>query len=275
MSGQRELLPFDPKAWLSDIHLRECCDLRARGALIDLVCLAFDGSPRGFLSNGGLPVNDRMIAGTLRVSVPEWMEIRKLLLETNRVKVNDSGVLYIPRMVRDAAVRAAAKEGGALGGNPALKDEEKPGKRAKAITARVYFAELPLHLQTKEVRAAVEEWVEYRQRKKFVLTERAVAREVNLLSALKPQEVLNWFECAISKQWRSVYPPPENWTPSGVAHNDPAVADYAEQIAACVLEREGYEIGRLFKKIEDAIGKTGLAAARTAADAIIAKRRGK
>ena len=215
-------LAFDTKAWLTDAELR-CVPPEARGCLIDLMCYAHQGQPYGHVSVSGKPMNDEMIARLLYLPPEEWARIKTILLESHRIYVAEhTGSIYIKRMVRDHEQRMLATEGGMRGGNPQLldrTDEPRPVKaeRAKPITALIYWNRLPAHLQTPEMKDAVNEWHDYRTRRKILLTRESMARQINTLAPLSPDQAVVWIQTAIDRNWRGLYPPPNG---SGYARKD-------------------------------------------------------
>ena len=210
--SSKTIIDLDTHAWLSDPEMR-MCEPQDRGVLIDLMCLAKKGQPEGHVTNvNGAAMPDAHIARFLHLDVDVFAACKARLLVNNRICIAEhTGAIYIPRMVRDAAIRDAATAGGRKGGNPTLladEPEEKP-KASRPITVGFFWNKLPMHLQTPEMRSAITEWIEYRQRKRFVLTAAAVTREVNTLAPLTAAQAVEWITCAIDKQWRGFYPPPQ------------------------------------------------------------------
>lgn len=204
-------LAFDTRAWLGDAELR-CVPPEARGCLIDLMCYAHQGQPYGHVSVSGKPMNDEMIARLLYLSPDEWARIKSILLESHRIYVAEhTGSIYIKRMVRDHEQRMLATEGGKRGGNPALlrgmEDADGGDNPRRPITVNIYWNRLPSHLQTDEMRAAITEWHEYRQRKKILLTKESMVRQINQLTPLSAEQAVMWIHNAIDRNWRGLYPP--------------------------------------------------------------------
>ena len=210
----KTIIDFDTDAWLSDHELR-MCEPQDRGVLIDIMCLAKKGQPEGHVTTGkGAAISDSHIARFLHMDQSVFCECKSRLLASNRICIAEhTGAIYVPRMVRDAAIREASTDGGRKGGNPQLtrigdEPDAKP-KASKPITVAYFWNKLPCHLQTPDMRDAVAEWIEYRQRTRLVLTTAAVAREVRTLSPLTAPQAVEWITCAIDKQWRGFYPPPQ------------------------------------------------------------------
>lgn len=124
---------FYPGDWLRDLALRSC-SVPARGLWIDLLALAWDGSPRGYCRVGDRPLSVEEIArlvGSQPRQVRRWIDE---LVMRGVCSIDADGSLYSRRMLRDEEIRTKRAAGGHLGGNPALmggaegrKDNRKVG----------------------------------------------------------------------------------------------------------------------------------------------------
>ena len=106
--------------WLSDIHLKQC-KWEGKGLLADLMAMAHHGTPRGYVTNGGLSVSDKEIAKNFGETEKKTKKLMQKLLDTHRIGLTDDGTIYIPSMVRETAQAEKAATDGAKGGNPDLK----------------------------------------------------------------------------------------------------------------------------------------------------------
>jgi hypothetical protein len=109
-----------PSDWRGDTNLR-ACSLAARGLWTECLGIMHEADPRGHLIVAGLPVTVDQLA--LHVGRP-LKEVRAALDELMRhgvPSVDESGVVYSRRMVRDTAKSEKASADGARGGNPKLK----------------------------------------------------------------------------------------------------------------------------------------------------------
>lgn len=121
-------MQFYTRDWLDNKELRRCSPA-ARSVLADLMCLAHEGYPYGYLADkvGGL--TEVYLASRCVVSVDEFRAaIAELRASGERISVKEDGTIYIPRMVEDAALRAKRAEGGKKGGNPNLVKGKVGGK---------------------------------------------------------------------------------------------------------------------------------------------------
>jgi hypothetical protein len=234
MTKTKGPLAFDTLAWLSDAELR-CMDVAARGCLIDLMCYAHSGEPYGHVNVSGKPMDDAMLARLMHMTPSAWMETKKALIAAHRICVAEhDGSIYIKRMVRDGALREVATAGGKKGGNPQLfpdgsvPDAAAKDERTKPVTALIYWNKLPMHLQTDGMKQAVNEWHEYRTRRKIILTRDSMARQINTIAPLSPEQAVHWIQTAIDRNWRGLYPPPNGdsrpqnrTTPTTTAKDNP------------------------------------------------------
>ena len=120
--------------WRSDPGLR-LCSFAARGLWIDMLCIAAEHDPVGYVALGGKPLDVAQIA---RMTGGQPREVAKLLLEleANGVFTRDRrGCIYSRRMISDEKRARKSRENGLLGGNPALRkdrdisDQDIPGIR--------------------------------------------------------------------------------------------------------------------------------------------------
>ena len=121
---------FYANHWSGDPHLR-LCSLTARGLLIDLMAIAHNGNPYGYVTNGDKALNEQELG---RVLSCNWQTVSKALAElelNGRIGRAIGGVIYIPRMVRDGNKTKEYREYGRRGGNPELNLGVNPRDKAE------------------------------------------------------------------------------------------------------------------------------------------------
>jgi hypothetical protein len=96
--------------WLDNKELRRCSPA-ARAVLVDMMCLANEGTPYGFLADDIGALTDEYMASRCVMPVKRFVGFLAELRLAHRVEEKD-GVLFIPRMVRDEEVRVRRAEGG-------------------------------------------------------------------------------------------------------------------------------------------------------------------
>ncbi|MCK9570762.1 hypothetical protein M0R72_17565 [Candidatus Pacearchaeota archaeon] len=120
MADRDPWIKFRPDYWLTDPELRSCSG-RARGALIDTMCLLHYASSYGFLTVNGTKADLNAVAKQLVWRPDTYRKAVKELIEKGVLDEDENGIIYCPRMVSDYKKRQVGRETGALGGNPALK----------------------------------------------------------------------------------------------------------------------------------------------------------
>lgn len=113
---------FYPARWLGDPHLR-ILNASAKGVLIDMMAIAHDGVPYGYVTNGGLALTEHEIAKFTHERVTTVQKVVTKLLKGGRIAKTSEGTFYIPSMVRMAEQHKKHVRDGSKGGNPDLMDE--------------------------------------------------------------------------------------------------------------------------------------------------------
>lgn len=114
---------FYPGDWRKDQNLSRA-SLQAKGAMIEIMCLAFECDKRGILATDGNPWTIDEIAhamgGDKQVNISAIEELLKL----NVLKKNKKDFIFSSRMVKDSKVLNARKKGGELGKDHGVKGKE-------------------------------------------------------------------------------------------------------------------------------------------------------
>lgn len=111
---KRPAFQFYPKDWRDETSLR-LCSMAARGLWIDLMCLMHSCENYGYLEAAGEPMTAEQIA---RLVGEPPKDVRAWLAELTRhnvCSIDQRGVMYSRRMVRDEALREVRAAGGNLG----------------------------------------------------------------------------------------------------------------------------------------------------------------
>lgn len=114
---------FYPGDWRKDQNLSRA-SLQAKGAMIEVMCLAFECDKRGFLATDGKPWTVEEIAfaigGDKDVNISAIEELLKLKV----LKKNKKNCIFSARMVRDERIMDKRRKGGELGKNHGIKGKE-------------------------------------------------------------------------------------------------------------------------------------------------------
>ena len=101
--------------WLSDAKLRRCSPA-ARGVWMDLLCVAAQHDPIGYLCVNGESLTTSDMARIAGVSEAEVVSLMAELIRNGVCSRDGKGRLYSRRMVRDAQRAALSKKKGQIGG---------------------------------------------------------------------------------------------------------------------------------------------------------------
>jgi hypothetical protein len=114
---------FYPGDWRKDQNLSRA-SLQAKGAMIEIMCLAFECDKRGVLATDGhawtIDEIAHAIGGDKQVNIAAIEELLKL----NVLKKNKKNFIFSSRMVKDSKVLDARKKGGELGKDHGVKGKE-------------------------------------------------------------------------------------------------------------------------------------------------------
>jgi len=112
--------------WLGDAQLR-LCSSEARGLFIDCLCLMHDAKRRGYLETSmGKPICDDMLARLTGTFKGDVYRCKQELIDSGVVSMDESGIIYSRKMVRDSMkAEKCADAGKKGGGNPILNEHDK------------------------------------------------------------------------------------------------------------------------------------------------------
>lgn len=132
--------------WRADPALR-MCSLSARGLWAEMIGLMHEADPYGHLLVKGRPITAKQLAALVGATERQVKELLAELKANEVYSVDDSGVIFSRRMIRDFDQHARAKHIGTMGGNPELargtvekSKRHRPFKRtdAPAKTQRIF-----------------------------------------------------------------------------------------------------------------------------------------
>jgi hypothetical protein len=115
---------------MKDPELRSCT-AGARGLWVDMMCLMFESSQRGYLLINGKSPTETQIGRMAGCDTGEVSSYLKELENAGVFSRNGIGVIYSRRIVRDAEISAVRKKAGRLGGNPNLLNQNASKTQAK------------------------------------------------------------------------------------------------------------------------------------------------
>ena len=125
MSSKLPAIMFYPGDWMKDPALR-ATSLFARGLWIDLLCFMHESPKRGFLLlKTGQPMGVKHIARMTGVTLKEATTLTQELVENGVCSIDDAGVIYSRRMIRDEEERASKRRAGQRGGRMRVANERQ------------------------------------------------------------------------------------------------------------------------------------------------------
>ncbi len=114
---------FYPQDWLGESALR-LCSPAAKGLWIDMICIMHQSG--GYLLNNGQTVTDRNLVSLTGIEESTLVLLKGELKTHGVFSVNNKGIIYSRRMVKDIARAKKLQKNGKFGGNPSLcKDSQK------------------------------------------------------------------------------------------------------------------------------------------------------
>ena len=105
--------------WLSDAGLRRS-SLAARGLWMDMLCIAAEHSPRGYVAVNGTGLTADELAGMCGTDLGTAKNLIEELERNGVFARRRDGTIYSRRMIRDEKNREIGRKNGKLGGNPSL-----------------------------------------------------------------------------------------------------------------------------------------------------------
>ena len=109
---ERPWMKFHTRDWLDNKELRRCSPT-SRAILIDLMCLAAEGTLHGYLCDKVGPLDQAFMAARCFVSQETFDASLDELIKCERLHKDDKG-LFISRMVLDEEIRSSRAAGGYL-----------------------------------------------------------------------------------------------------------------------------------------------------------------
>lgn len=116
---KRPAFQFYPADWRKDAALQSC-SLSAQGLWVNMMCIAHECDPYGYLSVNGKPMQPAQLARLVGLSAKECLALLEELGGAGVYSKSEDGAFFSRRMVKDERLRSIRAEAGRLGGNPNL-----------------------------------------------------------------------------------------------------------------------------------------------------------
>lgn len=118
--SKKESFSFYPVDWMSDSRLR-LCSAGARGLWIDIMCLMFLSSERGYLLIDDTVLDEKMLRKTLGYDAQEFDVFFTELIKYKIIKKDEKNRYFCKTMVNAQQLSEKRSTSGKLGGNPNLR----------------------------------------------------------------------------------------------------------------------------------------------------------
>jgi hypothetical protein len=127
---------FYPGDWMKDPNLSRA-SLSAKGALVEILCLAFECEKRGVLKTGSHAWTIEEISRAMRGSNDENEKAIRELLVLKVLKKDRKNAIFSSRMCKDEKLRKVRREAGLKGGNPNLLNQTANQKPTPSSSSSV------------------------------------------------------------------------------------------------------------------------------------------
>lgn len=128
---------FYPGDWRKDQNLSRA-SLEAKGAMIEIMCLAFECEKRGVLKTGKTPWSVDEIAHAIGGDKNKNIHAIEELLKLKVIKKDKKNAIFSARMVKDDKISKLRRVAGFKGGNPKLLNQtsnQKPTPSSSSSTS--------------------------------------------------------------------------------------------------------------------------------------------
>lgn len=122
--GKLPAFQFYPADWRKDPGV-QALTYEERGIWFELLCIMHESDSRGFLKINDQKIDELILARMLGLTVKKVQKVLKTLDFFKVYSVDENGVIYCRRMVKDEHILQVRRAAGKLGGSPLLKQVVK------------------------------------------------------------------------------------------------------------------------------------------------------
>jgi hypothetical protein len=142
-------IKFFVRDWISDTQLR-IVSIGARGLWLELLCIMQGANRRGYLETpSGSKINNEQLVSLCGTTREEFEKYRIELLANGIPSVDDDGIWYSRRMVRDENKSEKCREAGKEGGGSPLLKKEKVTPKERNTNTEEYHTHSHSHISLK------------------------------------------------------------------------------------------------------------------------------
>lgn len=132
---KRPAFQFYPADWRKDAALQSC-SMSAQGLWVNLMCIAHECEPYGYLVVNGKPMTEPQIARLVGLGPKECARSIAELDAAGVASRREDGAIFSRRMVRDEDIRERRAEGGKAGSEHGIKGAEHGIKGGRPSNGR-------------------------------------------------------------------------------------------------------------------------------------------
>lgn len=114
---------FYPGDWKKDPAVQGC-SFAARGLWFEMLIIMFEAQPRGYLTATGAPMTEEALARIAGGSVVETKRCLAELKKNTVFSVDDNGLIFSRRLLRDEQISSVRSAAGKMGGRPITKQDD-------------------------------------------------------------------------------------------------------------------------------------------------------
>lgn len=203
-------IKFYPSDWLSEESLR-LVSVAARGLWIDLLCLMAKNERRGYLElNGGVNPTPVQLARLVGLAAHEVEALLGELKQAGTCSVDEKGVIYSRRLVRDTELYNQAVSYGKKGGNPRLTRRVKApvkampkGSSQPSLDSGFWISGIGF---STAFRMVWEDWMAYRTERRFdKYTETGLKQLSKKLAAMGEARATAAIQHSMANNWQGIF----------------------------------------------------------------------
>jgi len=120
-----------PADWRKDPGI-QALDYFEKGVWMEMLFIMHESNNRGFLKINDKKIEKNVLARMLGLTLKKTEKTLKTLHDFGIYSIDENGVIYSRRMVKDEHLRQIRAEAGKLGGSPLLKQKVKQPAKQKA-----------------------------------------------------------------------------------------------------------------------------------------------
>lgn len=225
--SKKPYMPFYIGDYKKDITVQSL-DRYERNIWLDLMCLMWESSERGYLTINGKPMSHEAIARAIGEDNQNFKICLTKILDNGCFNVREDGAIFSRRMVRESEISVKRSISGSQGGNPNLlkQNSSKPSSKTQASSDididNDNVIDLNILKEDPKAAKAVNRWIEHRRKINKPLDQMAVDSLI-MLYAGRYNDLPDDIDHSISNGWKTLNAKPKQPSPKVFKPPEPAV----------------------------------------------------